>query len=596
MIYLSRFYLFAVLQLMFCVAAFAQSAPDTSGSENSSINEAMLLKEEQQRRIDSLVKVQLRKELTEASGNAGRTRELEAKLRQIAVDDSLRAIAQREKLRSLKKTTRGFPVRLNQDTLFFVFTRTGSFNPEERARAVSAKVRELYEDPFYSPDSLVAAENEGSYDLIFKPDKVVISIGNLDGLWFDKTNAELAREYLTIIKKSVAREREMHSIANLLKRISLVALVIALLVAVVWVINKLFNRTALFISANKERYVTALRLKNTKIVTPDHLESIFLKANTVLRIVVVVLAVYLSLPLLFSIFPETESWTATLLNWVLTPLRSAVSSVMDYLPNLFKIVVIYLIFRYLIKGIQYVFREVKRGNIVFRGFHSDWAMPTFNILKFIMYAFMLVLIFPFLPGYSSPAFQGVSVFLGVLISLGSSNAITNIVAGLVITYMRPFRVGDRVKIGDVTGDVVEKTMLVTRIRTIKNEDITVPNSTVLSSSTVNYSSQTKNERQGLIIHYTVTVGYDVPWQRVYELLIQAALKTVHVLEDPKPFVLQTSLDDFYIAYQINAYTKEPNRQAVIYSNLLENIQDQFKDAGLELMSPNYHVVRDGGKE
>jgi len=162
--------------------------------------------------------------------------------------------------------------------------------------------------------------------------------------------------------------------------------------------------------------------------------------------------------------------------------------------------------------------------------------------------------------------------------------------------MRPFRIGDRVRIGEVVGDVMEKSMLVTRIKTIKNEDITVPNSMILSSSTVNYSSHTKNEKQGLIVHYTITIGYDVPWQQVYELLITAALKTVYILEEPKPFVLQTSLDDFTISYQINAYTKEANKQALIYSNMLENIQDSFKQANIEIMSPNYHVVRDGGKE
>ena len=277
-------------------------------------------------------------------------------------------------------------------------------------------------------------------------------------------------------------------------------------------------------------------------------------------------------------------------------MKSTLKAVIDYLPDLFKVIVIYFVFKYLIKGVRYLFYEIMRENIQIRGFHAEWAIPTFNILRFILYAFMLVIVFPFLPGSSSPAFQGVSVFLGVLISLGSSSATNNIVAGLVITYMRPFKVGDRVKIGEVVGDVTEKTMLVTRIKTIKNEDITVPNSTVLSSATINYSSHTRSENQGLIIHYTVTIGYDVPWQQVYELLIESALKTAYIIKEPPPFVLQTSLDDYFISYQINAYTKEANKQAVIYSSLLENIQDVFNQHGIEIMSPSYHVVRDGGKE
>jgi len=259
------------------------------------------------------------------------------------------------------------------------------------------------------------------------------------------------------------------------------------------------------------------------------------------------------------------------------------------LPNLFTILVIFFLFRFTLKGIRYFFEEVKIGNIRIGGFHEDWSVPTFNILRFILYAFMLVIIFPYLPGSGSAAFQGVSVFLGILISLGSSSAITNIVAGLVITYMRPFKIGDRVKIGEVTGDVIEKTMLVTRVRTIKNEDITVPNSMVLSTNTVNYSSQ--GNPLGLIIHYEVTVGYDVAWRDIYELLINAALKTTHIEQDPKPFVLQRSLNDFYVSYQINAYTHQASKQASIYSNLLENIQDELNAAGIDLLSPTYNVIR-----
>jgi len=587
------FYIIFICSVSFCEA---QKAPDTAGSSSSTMNEALLIKEEQQKRIDSLVKVQLQQELAAASGNLKRTEELETKLRQIAIDDSLRNINQLTKLNALKKTTKGYPVRLNQDTLFFVYTRTGSFNARDRAASISAKIEKLYDDPFYKPDSLLISENEGSYDLIYKNTDIIISVGNLDGLWFGKKNADLAKEYLQEIKQVIAKERQSHSLINWAKRIGLVILIIVILVLIVSVINRFFRRIARFISANKEKYLNGLRLKSVKIITPEHLENALLRFNTVVRILVIVLMIYLSLPLLFSIFPETEAWTGTLLAWILGPLRSAAKAIVDYLPDLFKVLVIYFIFRYLLKGIRYLFYEIKLGNIQLRGFHADWAIPTFNILRFILYAFMLVLVFPFLPGSGSPAFQGVSVFLGILISLGSSSAITNIVAGLVITYMRPFRVGDRVKIGEVVGDVVEKTMLVTRIKTIKNEDITVPNSMVLSSSTINYSSYTKNEKQGLIVHYTVTIGYDVPWEQVYELLIRSALKTVHILEEPRPFVLQTSLDDFSISYQINAYTKEANKQALIYSSLLEHIQNEFKKDKVEIMSPNYHVVRDGGKE
>ena len=243
--------------------------------------------------------------------------------------------------------------------------------------------------------------------------------------------------------------------------------------------------------------------------------------------------------------------------------------------------------------IRFFFDEIKKENIKIDGFYSDWAMPTFNIIRFLLLAFMVVIIFPYLPGSDSPIFKGVSVFVGILFSLGSSNAIANMVAGLVITYMRPFKIGDFIKIGDVSGEVIEKTALVTRIRTPKFEDITIPNSTVLSSTSTNYSSNTKHVNNGLLIHTTVTIGYDVPWKDIHKALIEAALKTDMIEQTPSPFVLQTSLDDFYVSYQINVYTKQPTKQPLIYSSLHQNIQDSFNAAGIEIMSPHYNAVRDG---
>lgn len=167
------------------------------------------------------------------------------------------------------------------------------------------------------------------------------------------------------------------------------------------------------------------------------------------------------------------------------------------------------------------------------------------------------------------------------------------VAGLIITYMRPFRIGDRIKIADVVGDVVERTMLITRIRTSKNEIITIPNSSVLSGNTINYSSEAQD--RGLILHTTVTIGYDVPWKDIHQALVDAALLTEMILAEPQPFVLQTSLDDYYVAYQINAYTREATRQGHIYSQLHQNIQNVCNERGIEILSPHYRAQRDGNE-
>ncbi|MDE6393840.1 MAG: mechanosensitive ion channel family protein, partial [Duncaniella sp.] len=205
--------------------------------------------------------------------------------------------------------------------------------------------------------------------------------------------------------------------------------------------------------------------------------------------------------------------------------------------------------------------------------------------------FMIAMIYPYLPGANSGVFQGISVFVGLIISLGSSTVIGNIIAGLVITYMRPYKLGDRIKLNDTTGNVIEKTPFVTRLRTPKNEVVTIPNSFIMSSHTVNYSASAR--QFGLIIHTTVTIGYDAPWRLVHQLLINAARNTPGVLEEPKPFVLETELQDYYPCYQINAYIKDVDRQAQIYSALHQSIQDTFNEAGVEIMSPHYYAGRDG---
>jgi small-conductance mechanosensitive channel len=253
--------------------------------------------------------------------------------------------------------------------------------------------------------------------------------------------------------------------------------------------------------------------------------------------------------------------------------------------------VIVIIFRYLIKGLRYLAGEIHKERLKIKGFYPDWAFPTFSIIKTLLYAFMFIVIFPYLPGSDSPIFQGVSIFVGVVFSLGSSTVINNIMSGLVLTYMRPFMVGDRIKIGDVVGNVVEKTPFVTRIRTLKNEEVTVPNSSILSAQTLNYTHSAK--LYGLILYKEVSVGYDVSWRQAHQLLLEAAARTSRIKSEPKPFVLQRALDDFYVVYQINLYIDDADIMIPVYSELNQHIQDVFYEAGIELLSPHYAAQRDG---
>ena len=305
------------------------------------------------------------------------------------------------------------------------------------------------------------------------------------------------------------------------------------------------------------------------------------------------LQLLITVPLLFAIFPQTKGLAYQIFSYIWNPIKNILVGIVDYIPNLFAILIICFAVKYLVRLVHYLSREVEAGRLKFGGFYPDWAMPTYHIIRFLLYAFMIAMIYPYLPGAKNGVFQGISVFVGLIISLGSSTVIGNVIAGLVITYMRPFKLGDRIQLNDTIGNVIEKTPLVTRIKTPKNEVVTIPNSFIMSSHTVNYSASARE--YGLIIHSEVTIGYDVPWRQVHQLLIEAALNTPGVIDDPRPFVLETSLSDWYPVYQINAYIREADKLAQIYSDLHQNIQDRFNEAGIEIMSPHYMAMRDGNE-
>ncbi|CAD5253756.1 MULTISPECIES: mechanosensitive ion channel family protein [unclassified Imperialibacter] len=551
-----------------------------------------LVRRSEQKRIDdSVKKAELLQQINLLKENDKlKQADLLRQVRNIEIQDSTRKAEQLKKINQLKETAVGYPVTPFGDTLFMVFTKLGPVMPKERAANITKKIEVLYHDDNFKPDSLQVILNESTADITFG-EMILMSVTDTDALWVGREKKALATEHATAISKGIEAERDANSWKNILMRVALTLLIIAGTYGLIYLLNRLFRKLNLLIIVKKDSLFHGIRFRDYEILPPKRELDLTLRISTILKWAVFGLLMYISLPLLFSVFPFTRGWAATLFGWVWEPTKSILISIFSYLPNVFSIVIIYLATHYAIKFIKFVAQEIAAERLKFTGFYADWAMPTFNIIKVLLYAFMFVVIFPYLPGSDSKIFQGVSVFLGILFSLGSSTAIANAVAGLVITYMRPFKVGDRVKIDDIVGDVVEKSLLVTRLRTPKNEDITVPNASILGGKTINYSTSSKE--LGLILHTTVTIGYDVPWKQVHELLIAAALATDGVNNDHKPFVLQTSLDDYYVSYQLNAYTAEPNKMPRTYSDLHQNIQDKFNESGVEILSPHYRALRDG---
>jgi small-conductance mechanosensitive channel len=484
----------------------------------------------------------------------------------------------------------GEPVIVNQDTLFKFYTGQGLFLTKERAQIVSKRISDIVSRLDFNPDSLLL-KNDSAISSISYKSQLIMAVNNADAKFSELDRPQLAANYLNILKKHLSSTFENNSIKDIIINVLEAIAVVFALLLLIWFVNRAFTWLNAKLLKAWESRIAKLGEQGAPVDYANRVLPFITSSMRVLRLLVIILLVYLALPTAFLIFPWTKPIATELLSYVINPVKSILLGILHYIPNLLTIAVIYFVTRYIIKLIKFIATEIENGAISLKGFYPEWAKPTYKIVRVLLYAFMFVVVFPYLPGSDSKIFQGVTVFLGVLFSFGSSSAISNMVAGLVLTYMRPFKIGDRVKVGEITGDVIEKNLLITRIRTIKNEDITVPNSTILGGAVVNYTTSSKN--LGLILHTSITIGYDAPWNIIHELMIDAALATEGILAEPNPFILQTALNDFNVTYQINAYTSLSHKMAVIYSNLHQNIQDKFNEAGVEIMSPHYSALRDG---
>jgi small-conductance mechanosensitive channel len=238
---------------------------------------------------------------------------------------------------------------------------------------------------------------------------------------------------------------------------------------------------------------------------------------------------------------------------------------------------------------RFYFDQIKRKRIKIKGFYPDWADTTFRIVKFFILILTVIFIYPNIPGAQSAIFQAISVFIGVLVSIGSTSVVANIVAGVALTYTRAFNIGDRVRIGEHMGDILEKSALSIHMRTVKNEDITIPNISIVNNPVINYSSSSRDA--ALILPATVLLHNAIPWETVYALLEEAAKKTPDVLSDPAPFVLHKALNDDSIFYEINAFTRNPEKISATYSELYKNITETLRGAGIDMNNPQQVTLR-----
>ncbi len=469
----------------------------------------------------------------------------------------------------------------------------GPLTPSQRAEAIRQNLETLSENPNFDADKIMVV-NQTDYSEILAEDTYIAIVRNIDLDDEAKlSREELARDISTKMKSAINANRALKSPSQILWGIGYTVIAILILGAILSLLKKVYPKIYTFIENNEGSFFKSIKINSFEILNSKRIVGVLLWLAQASRFVISAFVFYIFVSSVLSFFPWTAPWAPKLYGYIIDPIFHILGVMTDYIPNMFFVLAIGFVSHYLLKFVHVLFHEVEIGNLEINGFYKEWADPTYKLVRVLVIAFALVMAFPYLPGSNSPAFQGISVFLGILLSLGSSSAISNIVAGVVLTYMRPFKVGDRVKISDNQGDVIEKNLLITRIRSIKNVEITIPNSMVLGSHIINYSSTAASE--GLVLNTTITIGYDVPWRKVHELLKEAAKRTELIAQDKEPFILQTALNDFSVSYELNAYTNIPNKMAVIYSGLHQNIQDCFNEAGVEIMSPHYSTLRDGNE-
>ncbi|GBD52493.1 mechanosensitive ion channel [Microcystis aeruginosa NIES-298] len=487
-----------------------------------------------------------------------------------------------------------FPVMLDNQELFTIRQGIGSFSAQERAKSITDRIEKIADDDALSPEDLtIKIDPEDKNPSIILGDTVIATITSKDAKLQAVSQEVLAERALAKIKAAIVRYRQERQPDNLLKDAVLTVSATLATVLIFWVIIFISSRVFPQIQRLITSLVPGVVFQNFEIISSQTIGIFSLRVLQFIRTLIILTILYFYLTFVLRLFPWTRKFGDGFLQYFFSALEVVSQEIAKYLPSIFIILLIIFITHYLLRAIKPFFTGLERENLVINGFYPDWAKPTYNLLSLLIIALAIVIAFPYLPGFNSPAFQGVSVFLGVLFSLGSTSAIANVVGGIILIYTRSFQLGDKISIGDVIGDVIEKGLLVTRIRTPANRIITIPNSSLLNTNVINFSVSQREFKQPLILQTTVTLGYDLPWRKVHATLKEAALATQFIVSEPAPFVLQTSLDDFYVSYQLNAYTDHPSKMVYIYSELHQNIQDKCNEVGIEIMSPHYKALRDG---
>ena len=490
-----------------------------------------------------------------------------------------------------KARVRPVPVFLGGRELFRVRAGRDGMTIPERAALIRRRLTEAVEDLEVPADSveLVPAVNGievrlGSEHLMF-----VIIPADLPGP--DQTaNLTWLGDLARRVKEGVRRERaENRPVSRLITVGIALGITLAFGLVFAWV-RRGGRRWRAWLARTVAPRLPGLRVANLELVSRAQFGGLLVGTLGRIDLVLMVALGYTWLTIVFSRFPWTQSWSWELRQFAFTRTVEILRALLGALPGLATVVVILWLFRLVIRAVEHFFTRVETGQVTLEGFHPELAPPSRRLASMLLWIAAVLVAYPYIPGAESKSVQGISVLLGVMVSLGSSGVVGNFIAGLVLTYSRSFSLGDRVRIGEHVGDVIALGTFATKLRSLRNEEITLPNGSILSGTILNYTRRTTEG--GLWLHTQVTIGYDVEWRQVHALLIEAALAVPGVEREPVPIVYQRALNDFHVSYEITCLTHDSHAQLRLYSDLHAAIQDAFARAGVEILSPAFANLRD----
>ena len=491
-------------------------------------------------------------------------------------------------------------IRLDGQRVLEIRLAPGAQTIYDYTRRAEARLLELAEDPATDP-ARFAVRNDPPYALVGLEQRdgtflAEIAVDSRSASCFGLSQQQLAERYRDQLRKAIVQFRRRHSLKAWLKGTALAALV--LWIYLLWLRLQARINAALQRQIN-ERQPSVLRhlsrFRFAGLVEPEQVRSALQGLRQIMHWSLLGLISYLLIPLLLGLFPPTQVIAEGLRGQIRDLVGAFLGGVVQAIPNLLSIAVILTITVLAIRASNTWFKALERGRVTIPGFYPEWAQPTARLAAIVLALAGLAAAFPYIPGSGSKVFQGAGLLVGVLAALGSSAIATNIISGLMLIYTRAFRVSDRVEINGVIGVVQERALLVTRLKTPRNELVSIPNATVIGASVVNFSFSRREIQQPVALATTITIGYDVPWRQVHELMLSAARSVAGITDELEPFVLQTSLNDFHISYELNAFVRDPASYRETLSAVLAALQDQFAAAGVEILSPGYHSIRNGNR-